>query len=1346
MENYITPNFLFRGSYNDMKNYNLDDSLIFDFDEMEEMLPQSIDTILGNCKRLCILGDPGCGKTSFLDQQMSRLKQEGNQVVKYMLKNNDFGKIQNEIKDLQKNEYILFDALDEVEACRFSSALTFISNLSLDNPNIHIWFTCRDYYIKGNEGLFKMLSDFKYLKILLFKNEQIAQYIQVQINNKDIQNSVLSQLNTTSYKQLRNIIRVPRYLEAFCEYHNENPIVDISTVKRGDLFEYIIYKGIQAEKKLGETEYEIEIIKRMLEKIALIMEIHRVNTITIDDLFTIFDEVQTNLSTVFCSVIDIRVFIDRLLSREGELLQFNNTEFQEYLAAKELLRTTVPEQFFYDVAVDELFSHIYDNWFDVLSYVIERNSSFFIHLLTLISQKNSRMADERILKLIEVINISSLNENEIERIFSTYFNYYQQHDLFVSHASYLPILASLYTNRSYSYIKELVSKDNNENIRHYTRIVNQLSIIIAIDKQGILPDILHSSWMQILKEIIEKNDNHSLTKNALNILGDLKEKLILSDLCKRLYPNATPDMQIGFITAFAFAEMGDPYVIKLIIEGVEKGYPEAISACLYYQSNDIIIEIYSKITEKKELISAFFNAKNHIIIYETLHNQLEQCMANHYPDVKKIALSFLTYFSKELYLEHHQDTVCKGLLTLFKFYTIDLTEILLPLFLDGYELLNHLNWFYVFINQNNIEKIKQYAKENNFKPDGQQICMQILMYLKNQIEYNELYELYRPTYSDSYTQWESPIEKQEVYKANKWLEDLKMADVNNIKNCRLICNQIPEIIYLEKEPKLKDKLIQCLRQLIKSINLDSINVIRTSSTTHQISDWGLMKLNNYIKALVELGQKALVKEEFRQKCIHFLPIISNMGGIDIKDTELYQDIIGDMLEKEKQELVTWLKNRKDDYLTLNIKSLFFAIKRYKLIQLAPVVERYMDSPQDVYYASIALGIMAEDFMGKNIDYFRLLFSKQEPGKIEAGDFEEEVNCYLISKYIDREAGEWRIEYLKKHVFTTNRMKNKNSHARAISSAEAELLTPSFCNCFYERPSEKYEDLFIGLIEFSLNLCNKEENFDYVNYLLGMSLTYFQAIRSVSAVKNVGKLIREHRSEHAHRIAIPLLIKAELYLMNQPQAQGISYSIDTYNNYRRNKYALVRTEYELFKLVSTAIENIISIIENDGLYSIIDYAKENKLSEDFIQRTLKITLIDELLKLGIRRIDIDREVTLLDNKRPDLIIRHGFIGPILLELKLLHNPEITNNSKMKEYKKKLVQYIKAMQSKHSYYLVFKTKESTSKEKEAFEQMQKDYSDIDFLNVCLIDCKCSYIPTSNTANSSINKPKRGSKSNK
>ena len=93
-------------------------------------------------------------------------------------------------------------------------------------------------------------------------------------------------------------------------------------------------------------------------------------------------------------------------------------------------------------------------------------------------------------------------------------------------------------------------------------------------------------------------------------------------------------------------------------------------------------------------------------------------------------------------------------------------------------------------------------------------------------------------------------------------------------------------------------------------------------------------------------------------------------------------------------------------------------------------------------------------------------------------------------------------------------------------------------------------------------------------------------------------------------------------------------------------------------------------------------------------------------MGLEAVQIDREVTLQDNKRTDFLIRYGLCTPIMVELKLLHNNEIQDESERHEYKKKFIKYKNATHACLSVFWVFnvhKDRSDTTK----FEKLKEEY---------------------------------------
>ncbi len=145
----------------------------------------------------------------------------------------------------------------------------------------------------------------------------------------------------------------------------------------------------------------------------------------------------------------------------------------------------------------------------------------------------------------------------------------------------------------------------------------------------------------------------------------------------------------------------------------------------------------------------------------------------------------------------------------------------------------------------------------------------------------------------------------------------------------------------------------------------------------------------------------------------------------------------------------------------------------------------------------------------------------------------------------------------------------------------------------------------------------------------------------------------------------------------------------------------------------------SIIE--GAYKFISYVKRKQ--EDLIQKTIKTQFENCLLKKGLRgnEVNIKREEQLLDDKRTDFLISYGFIGPILIETKLLHRDEVIFEKARKKYKSTLLNYIKGTKSDIGIFLIFRIDKNKKYSLKDYIPKVKDvYEDCDNVEVIGLDC--------------------------
>ena len=201
--------------------------------------------------------------------------------------------------------------------------------------------------------------------------------------------------------------------------------------------------------------------------------------------------------------------------------------------------------------------------------------------------------------------------------------------------------------------------------------------------------------------------------------------------------------------------------------------------------------------------------------------------------------------------------------------------------------------------------------------------------------------------------------------------------------------------------------------------------------------------------------------------------------------------------------------------------------------------------------------------------------------------------------------------------------------------------------------------------------------------------------------------------------------------------SIDKAIKQYNKCIEESHLDIRNDGDLRRFFTQIHSEVQKEIQDQGIYSLV---RQKLLSEDFIQRELKNTIINKCCQMGLEAVQIDREVTLQDNKRTDFLIRYGLCNPIMVELKLLNNNEIQDEGKRHEYRKKFIQYTNATHACLSVFWVFDVHKNGS-DATKFEKLREEYKDVENTLVLLTDCKCS-----SGLDTGVNKDKSNSNLNK
>jgi predicted NACHT family NTPase len=221
---------------------------------------------------------------------------------------------------------ICLDALDEVIQQYFSNVVAWIKDFSRQFNNTHILISCRTHHLKKYSRLFSDM-DFKYIHIDSFSNDQVKTYLEKSgLGEEQIKRII--EISESGNRQLP--LDIPRYLETVVDFIEKKGIDNLKNLSRGDMLESFIYKKLEIEDEKNNQKTR-DLTKRVLEKLALLMEMYQANTLTKDELMTFFDDVKSDLKNNFLQQVPLKEFYDRSLLKDNiDTIEFENTGFQEY--------------------------------------------------------------------------------------------------------------------------------------------------------------------------------------------------------------------------------------------------------------------------------------------------------------------------------------------------------------------------------------------------------------------------------------------------------------------------------------------------------------------------------------------------------------------------------------------------------------------------------------------------------------------------------------------------------------------------------------------------------------------------------------------------------------------------------------------------------------------------------------------------------------------------------------------------------------------------------------------------------------------------------------------------------
>ena len=247
-KNYIEPVLIQAIKLNGIKEYINKPEIDIPFTKRNYSKVKYKDIL--DYERLIALGEPGCGKSELINQLTE--KDPYNKALRINLPDYKESLKTIMIESMTDVDLICFDALDEVDDNLFSKAIQFISEVSKKFKSKEIIVCCRSYYIQNNLSvILAFMSDFQYLLIDRFNDDQITNFINHFEMDIEVAESLIAKLSNEGGKQLKSILKTPRYLNEICNVIVENNYTAdaIKSWKRSDFFDKAIYFQLENEFK-----------------------------------------------------------------------------------------------------------------------------------------------------------------------------------------------------------------------------------------------------------------------------------------------------------------------------------------------------------------------------------------------------------------------------------------------------------------------------------------------------------------------------------------------------------------------------------------------------------------------------------------------------------------------------------------------------------------------------------------------------------------------------------------------------------------------------------------------------------------------------------------------------------------------------------------------------------------------------------------------------------------------------------------------------------------------------------------------------------------------------------------
>ncbi len=1275
------------------------------FIDAKKIKHSSIEESLQKCKKIEL--------SNILEEELQKLT---------VFKNTEVN-VSNEDKTI-----ICIDALDEVAVSNLYELLETIEEFIDKNKKIKIFLSCRTHHLKKVSFNLESLG-FKFVTLKPFNGNQIEKFLENKLGKViDID----SLYKKSKISNLFDFISIPRYLYYFAELLKEGTVEEVSNLSRAKMFEHFIYRKLNKELQKNTPQSQIDLLKRVMEKLALIMKIDGVSEITKDELMTVFDKMDSNFSQIAFRDDLIQKLYDRSLIKDNvETVEFENQEFLDYLAAKELSRFDKVEQVFFDIAIEPHILELQTSWFYVLPFVFELKPSMIEIFLDFLNKNNQRVFSSKYFQALLNIEPENISQDLKSEIFNMVFDYYTSHtkwfDAFSSHISRK--LSRYYDDSKYERILNSIDGRKNRGTSLTVLRTNAVRLISLLIEDKKLDEDKITYWQNKASEWLkcDLKENRYLHRNILDEFSNLSNGDFEWIKRHRFIFEQGVQVQAEYARACNKVAPNDKFSIDVYLDTHKYWYEnkEDVNLSRSDDEYNYILRLTTAETMKYALGKVWNSEVYQHSFCENLDRGIfkDEKINEFKENLLNICDGELMQFLKDLIIKSMDDSryhrqSCNGLYTILIEVIVEKNKDYIKEFVDILEnnyKTNEWHYYHSFLDYISINFVSKYF--DNFigyidKIEDEKICFnllgQIYYRLPNESSFREkitsrypnlIKEQEVPNYEIERRnrickEWIEKIEPE----AGKFSTDLFEFFVNNKE-------------YLKECVDYKEKYkitVEIAKKVLKNNNpLKSGKVEKKENGSTTI--WQV----NYYESCIVFAYKENIDldKETRDNVFRYLPFNIN------NDYETTLAVAKTPSQTAVQDIVDVYAGQRDDDLGIyHVRQFVELYNKLQLSQFEPILLKMLknDNIEEYERVNIAQSLPSDVLTSEIIKANREELDK-------TSDLSQEYLSTLVQRYQDRDSIEEAFQWIKDKA---ENMENNNSFGDYMSQTE-NVIAISMAHGEYS--IEKDKELLLTASKLSEKGKDNGSNFlkkvveSHLKYLIERKINAHEIILDIENFLDANK---DKKDLHWFEYTLHDLKQAYL---DKVKESNIVKAIKKYNQLENEDYLPVSSSFELRELLKDIIEkDIRRWIEDEGAYKHIqELAKKEKNTnaEAFIQKSIKSQIELSLVKRGFRETDcsIVREEQLLDDNRLDFTVRYGLIGSIMIELKLGHQSEAKPTRKDgKKYIEKLKHYMAGSNSDYGLFVIFNVKDEKNNFNKQMISLSKLYENLDNISVLGLNC--------------------------